>query len=56
MTMMIIVKRKYRDQLKSSFGCNGALLSKALHFRQNSPLCWRIRSYAMNYLNGVLIK
>lgn len=48
---------KYGDQsvIAERFKCTSSYVSQCLHFRRNSIVSRRIRSFALNYKNCILI-
>lgn len=51
--MSVIVLRKgTRSALRSAFGCSESAISMMLHFKWNSLIARRMRSFAVNNMNA----
>lgn len=52
----IVISRANRAKLRTMFKATDSVLSLALSFKYNSLLGRRIRSVAVNELNGIIVK
>ena len=56
MKYRIMVNKQDRERLIEKFGVSHATISYVLNFKRFNDLHSEIRNYAMNHLNGILLR